>query len=276
MNNILIYAGPGVAKSSLTHAYNMFQQIADSSYKVITADHETINSDHWRHITSLLVMPGGADSSYMDKLKVAGNKNILTYVEQGGKYLGLCAGAYYAADRIEFLKGDKSCEIIAKRDLKFYPGLIAGPLYFKRDVKHPSIYTCARAVEITWQGNETAACTQNLYYNGGGSFVDAPEFANVQVLARYATEIEDANSAAIVECTVGNGSAILSGVHFEYNYAHEPSWRNLSDMQPLLSVQEDLKRMDLATHILTRLGIKCRVAPEPEIDLIKSASSRLR
>ena len=48
------------------------------------------------------VMPGGAATPFLQKLKVQGNEKIRDYVYQGGHYLGICAGAYYACSKVEF------------------------------------------------------------------------------------------------------------------------------------------------------------------------------
>ena len=55
------------------------------------------------------VMPGGADRPYCAALNGEGNRRIRAFVEAGGAYLGLCAGAYYASQRVEFELGSR-CE----------------------------------------------------------------------------------------------------------------------------------------------------------------------
>jgi biotin--protein ligase len=67
------------------------------------------------------------------------------------------------------------------------------------------------------------------YYNGGGVFVDAGTLSSrgVEVLAKFADPLEvDAGQgnvkAAIVHCSVGQGAAILTGPHPEYDKDHVP------------------------------------------------------
>jgi biotin---protein ligase len=56
-----------------------------------------------------------------------------------------------------------------------------------------------------------------VYCNGGGIFVDADKFENVQVLARFEDPVKvEGGNAAAVYCKVGNGAAVLTGVHPEY------------------------------------------------------------
>lgn len=44
----------------------------------------------------VLVIPGGMAPRHHEHLKIAGRKQILQFVEQGGGYIGFCAGAYLA------------------------------------------------------------------------------------------------------------------------------------------------------------------------------------
>jgi biotin--protein ligase len=71
---------------------------------------------------TLLAIGGGYDLGYIRALKTDGLHNIKTYVERGGSYLGICAGAYLVCRRIEFDKGGK-LEICQPRDLGFFPGM---------------------------------------------------------------------------------------------------------------------------------------------------------
>lgn len=50
------------------------------------------------------------------------------YVEGGGSYLGLCAGAYYGCSSVEFEPGS-SMEVSGDRELAFFPGAAIGAAY---------------------------------------------------------------------------------------------------------------------------------------------------
>jgi glutamine amidotransferase-like uncharacterized protein len=88
-----------------------------------------------------------------------------------------------------------------------------------------------------------------VYFNGGCRFVG--EDANCKVLARY-QDIED-QPAAIIECKVGQGKAILSGVHPEYS-----GWDLCSQDAHLISLLPSLvlaekQRRFLFQSLLSRL-----------------------
>lgn len=143
----------------------------------------------------LLVMPGGADLYYCEKLNGTGNKNIRAYVEQGGNYLGICAGAYYAAREIDWNNGD----IAGPRELGFFDGKATGPIYeFLED----------QNFNKSWQNIVNITIDSEIYpalYYGGPSF-------DGNGIATYAN-----GQAAIIKAVKGKGTVILSSPHIEYS-----------------------------------------------------------
>lgn len=161
-----------------------------------------------RNQIHLLIMPGGADLYYCEKLNGQGNQNIRTYVESGGNYLGICAGAYYGCREIEWGKNTNQ-EIIGPRELNFIDCLAVGPVNeFIRN--HNIDHSWKNAVQL-----ETDTDTFLCYYNGGSIFTDVEKDAHI--LAKY-SELEG-RPAAIIEKKVGNGHIILSSPHIEYSAA---------------------------------------------------------
>lgn len=75
---------------------------------------------------ALLVMPGGADLPYTRDLAGDGVASIRGFIESGGSYLGLCAGAYYATARVDFEPGHPSLSVAGRRDLALFPGAALG------------------------------------------------------------------------------------------------------------------------------------------------------
>jgi glutamine amidotransferase-like uncharacterized protein len=167
----------------------------------------------------LFVMPGGADLYYCEKLNGAGNAAIRQWVKQGGTYLGICAGAYYACASIGWACGTKQ-EISGKRELAFFPGHATGPVYeFIED--QDAGKSCLSAPTLHWDDGQTTH-TSNVCYEAGPVFhspslLSPPSVAqsgdnNIKILAHY-TDLPDA--PAIVECAVGKGRAILCSPHIE-------------------------------------------------------------
>lgn len=262
-HNILVYAGPGTCAISVKDSINTIKKLVNQSYEVIPIGPNSIHDPSWQKYTNLLVMPGGAAGFYMKYLSGIGNYNIKKYVEQGGKYLGICAGAYYAADRVEFAKGDAEFEVIADRELKFYPGLSSGPMYSGFGHRNARLYDGVRATKIICNDPFLLKNTQTFraFYNGGGSFPLAENFSNVKVLAHYCSDFLDNNSpgpAAIVECVVGEGRAILSGVHLEWDPLTQYKQTKMKNVQLELQAENE-NRLDLMHEILNKFGLFCRM-----------------
>lgn len=197
---VLIYSGPGACRDSILHLMDLFSSFAFPARLIQTRE---VIEGRWMEEADLFVMPGGADLPYCRALNGQGNRNLAVFVEGGGSYLGICAGSYYAGRRVEFAKGT-DLEVIGDRELSFFPGTVRGPTFPPFQYASP---IGRRAVALSFE--KTPVC----FYHGGGSFRLASEHQNVQILAHY----RDASEAAIVRCSVGKGTALLSGVHFEYN-----------------------------------------------------------
>jgi len=204
--NVLIYNGEGVSPISLKKTASMFKSW-NPSLQVTFATPHTLYSTHWLSSTYAIVFPGGRDIPYHNALQGKANDNIRKFVQDGGLYIGICAGGYYGSAQIEFEKGHKN-EVIAERELKFFPGKAIGTLFNPGSYKYDSEEAACDA-NISFQEEK-----YSIYYNGGCYFDQPHLYDKVTELAHYDDQLE--KPAAIIECQVGKGRAILSGVHIEY------------------------------------------------------------
>ncbi|KAI9344715.1 biotin-protein ligase [Pilaira anomala] len=241
--NVLIYNGNGTSANSVKQAYTTLKGILGHAYDVMKVDAVTLKTSPWEETCSLLVIPGGRDLPYCQDLNGQGNTKIKNYVKAGGHYLGFCAGGYYGSKEIEFKMEQQ--EIIGSRELGFFPGVCRGTMY-------PGfVYNSekgARAVMIETHEKKKF----KVYYNGGGYFVDAAKFDHVQVVCKYNEEF-----AAGVECQVGKGSALLFGVHPEYNV----NLVDLSENEDEQTIRKELNGslsdcQDFLSQGLSRMGLK--------------------
>lgn len=198
-------------------------------------------------------MPGGADIPYCQSLNGKGNQQIQTFVQKGGAYLGLCAGAYYGSKTVEFAVGTP-LEVVENRELAFFPDIAEGPTLAPYDYQSNA---GAAVAHLQWKGPHSSFSKNQVftsYYNGGCHFVNADTLPHVTILANYLTT--SLPKAAIIEITVGKGCVILSGVHFEY------AVELLDALDPyLLPIKKELTlknqdRLALMAHLLERLGIE--------------------
>lgn len=164
---------------------------------------DDVKRGKWREKADLFIMPGGRDIPYDRALRGKGNQQIREFVESGGKYLGICAGAYYGAAKVEFELGT-DLEVNEERELAFYPGKAVGTLF-------PGfVYGTERGAHLVEVRTKTG--TETFYYNGGCGFPAVENFPVVEVLGRIA----GTGIAAIIRRKVGRGFAVLSGVHVEF------------------------------------------------------------
>ncbi|KAK9825704.1 hypothetical protein WJX81_008129 [Elliptochloris bilobata] len=103
----MVYAGDGAGSRSVLSAVESLRAALPLDAQVEAFREEDLLSGDWADDCALLVMPGGADLPFCRRLNGAGNALIRGYVERGGSYLGLCAGAYYACRRVEFEIGTR-------------------------------------------------------------------------------------------------------------------------------------------------------------------------
>lgn len=243
MSNVLIYSGPGVSASALSHTLRSLRSLLPS-YDVQCINAQSLAVDPWIQSTSLLVIPGGRDLPYVEQLSQThklpnistssrADARIRQYIEEyGGCFVGICAGAYYASSTCEFERGDPVMQVVGDRPaLQFYPGTCSGTAYpgfvYESDQG-------ARLIDVSMEGQNEGEKQWTTYYNGGGAFINAEQFKEqgVEILGRYVSDKNASNAssniqqhklkpeyegqAAIVYCKKGNGQAILYGTHPEF------------------------------------------------------------
>lgn len=207
--HVLVYLDEGVGPHAFRQLFSSLrEELSPSLFTVKPVDHHYLIHAEWEEQTALLAIPGGRDVYYHKYLKGRGNQRIASYVSNGGRYLGLCAGGYYGSASIEFEKGGE-LEVCAPRELAFYPGQAVGPAYGLGLFSYES-EKGARTALLDWEKGKS-----HVYFNGGCYF-EKPEahYPSIEVLARY-RDIPGTPAAA-VNCSVGKGKAILCGFHPEF------------------------------------------------------------
>jgi len=217
VQRIAVYDGPGVGSTFPLDCHRLTsEQLIDTP---------------WDQTIDLLIMPGGRDKPYHSVLSGKGNARIRSFVENGGTYLGICAGAYYGCQTVEFDR-NFPLEVCEERELEFFQGTAIGPAYGKGTFDYGSLRG-ARAARL-----QTDLGILHAYHNGGCYFTG--DFSQVRILARYLDL--PGHPPAILECPVGQGKAILSGVHLETSAlslnSEDPF---LIAILPLLKQSEELR-----------------------------------
>ena len=213
MKKIMVYIDDGAGLNSIGSVINYFGR-QEGEYSITAVNANSLK--HGELDGDILVMPGGADLPYVHDLNGIGNANIRKFVENGGKYLGICAGSYYGASYVSFSPENPEYEVKGPRELKFFQGSAIGPLFpnfeynSNRGVSFPTIIWKQTLEEFP------------IMFNGGGYFLpfkfDSSHHllnhfhkTDYEILASYL------NSNGEEFSIIGKGLAVLSGGHFEFD-----------------------------------------------------------
>jgi biotin--protein ligase len=117
-HQVLVYSGPGVSPLSLSYTLLTLSLLLTPHYTVQPVTPDVLSKQPWEQACALLVIPGGRDLPYVEELttKTRVTKRIREYVSEGGRYLGICAGAYFGAEEVRFDVGG-GLEVAGSRDL---------------------------------------------------------------------------------------------------------------------------------------------------------------
>jgi len=150
----------------------------------------------------MFVMPGGASRYMAAKLNGAGNAAIKNYVAGGGRYLGICGGAYYACTHTIWAKGTPH-ELDIVNELAFFKGDAVGPaLGTATNMNTGDI----RIVQLD---------KGPAVYWAGAQFVPYAD-ADYKTLARFC-ELTN-NNAAVIEGSYESGKYLLMSPHLEIDH----------------------------------------------------------
>ena len=138
--------------------------------------------DRFFDSVDMVVVPGGfGDASSFDRLFKANQNSVKQFVAQGGKYLGICMGAYWA--------GSYYLDLLDSVDAEQY---ITRP---NTDTRRPH----AKDINIVWQGHPN----RMFFYDGCALVGDASKF---DTIATYA----NGDAMAVIQDNIG-----LIGCHPE-------------------------------------------------------------
>jgi len=213
--NWFIYNGEGVAENARDRLRRLLESLGQ---KVQTITAKEVEEGSWRKEAQVFVIPGGQSRIFGHHLQGKANDNLRAFVADGGNYLGICGGAYYASRLSQFnfsslyAQEHKECTESAikekstpiEREMFFFHGQSSGPFTSDDDV----LLAVQEAANLPF---DKFVCP----IRGGGLLsedqVVPKPCSKAQVLARFPT-----GDAAIVSGSYGHGLYLLSGPHVEF------------------------------------------------------------
>lgn len=209
--DVAIYSDKGVWSQGIIALENFLEWKGLTHQRILSDD---INNGILLDNFKVVIFPGGFAYDYKVDLNAKGEKNIKAFVNAGGGYLGICAGAFLATSTVIWEGRTYNYPI------ELFQGTATGAI---SEIKPWDGYTMT---SITLNKNNSINKLQNgkfnvLYY--GGPYFEAT--AN-QPIDTIATWDEYNNKLAIIGFKYGAGNVILSGPHPE---VEENSLRDGSD-----------------------------------------------
>ncbi|CCH61760.1 hypothetical protein TBLA_0F02180 [Henningerozyma blattae CBS 6284] len=281
--NVLVYNGDGTTPGSVKHTVETLRHFLEPYYAVSTVNAKILKMEPWTSKAAAIVFPGGADLPYVADCDPVISV-IKRFVENGGVYIGFCAGGYFGTSRVEFAQGDPSMEITGPRKLKFFPGIGRGPAYSGFQYNSEKN---AKAIILKVSDGSSF----KTYFNGGPLFVDAETYDNVEILATFpeptdvngfSTSDKRTDAAAVVLSTVGKGKALLVGAHPEFIPRLLKKSKNVDFPPKLLKTLEEheTSRLNFMKYIISKAGLHCNnsvlSASNPNLTPILVSSLPLR
>ncbi len=214
---IAVYAEKPAAVSALMD--NLRQSFNEQAFIIrkVTAE-DIIHGRALTENTHAFFLPGTTrdDSSYREALGHKGMENIKTYVQNGGIYVGICAGAYLAAEQF-FYNGRAANDTHEVKPLGFFKGTAYGPLPdYSKAGQQPDNPWANHAVVRLHFNNAAEDCEIGIL--GAACYAQGPwldlsddaEETGHKIIACYADV--QGNPIAIASRRFGAGKAIFCGV----------------------------------------------------------------
>ncbi len=197
--DIAIYADRGTWDESVQAAKKMFEWM---NYTVETISAQQI--DNGLAIFRILCIPGGNMYDYAQDISSEGKENIRSFVHNGGGYIGICGGAYFASEKV-YWQGSR----LPMTPLRLLSGTATGPI--SEIMTYPNYTMCK--VNFMNAEHPITKCGRNfewvLYYWGPALIPNRN--ANVTVLGNY----DKGNQTAMLAFEYGYGKGFLIGTHPE-------------------------------------------------------------
>ncbi len=168
---------------------------------------DIINND--LSIFNIITFTGGSGSKQSISLGKEGLIKIKKYIEGGGKYLGICAGAYLATTGFDWSLGVINVETVSQIEWERGKGLVKVTMTNEGIELLPSFPSC---FEIEYANGPILKKTN----------VDS--LGDYTILAFYSSEISQngvtlgvmENTPALLMGSYGEGKVFIIGPHFEY------------------------------------------------------------
>lgn len=197
--DIALYSDKSAWDKSVTALENMYKHMDKTVIKV-NADY--INSNSLQNF-KIICFPGEDMYQYSQDITNEGKEKIRTFVKNGGGYIGICGGAYFAAETIIW-QGNH----LPMTSLALFKGSAEGTI--DDIVPYPKMDMCmVNITDTLHEITQDISSPQWILYYWGPVLI--PETVEVTVLGKYNT----VDQPAILAFEYGSGKVFITGTHPE-------------------------------------------------------------
>ena len=200
-----IYTGSGTWQPSII-AFEKFLEWKNLSWEEISA--WDINHYDLYPLYKGIFFPGGWAYNYKKSIHDTGNQNIRDFIANGGAYIGMSAGAYYACDNVRWEGTDYPYY------LNLFHGDCVGPI--DEIAPWPNYIMITMSINQAHEANVYEPATEDVLYYGEPYFISY-QGQEMQTFASWnipANPIAD-KQPGIIGFNYGQGRVLLVGPHPE-------------------------------------------------------------
>jgi glutamine amidotransferase-like uncharacterized protein len=213
--NIALYHGDASSSTSSRTALQSMFSWMNASVDILYAS--DINEGDLANY-DMIAIPGGWAGTYNVDLAGKGITEIRSFVEDGGAFFGVCAGAYFACDKLRWESG------FLEYQLDLYAGYGVGPIeeiadWPNYDMAEIAINQTSPLIDLTGEPANHSV----MYY--GGPWFEITDQEGIHTLATYTAN----NRSAMIAFEYEEGRVFLSGPHPEWEEDSDrdgSSWEN--------------------------------------------------
>lgn len=207
--DFVLYDGQGSWAEGLVNEKNLLN---DMGLTWITVSQDYINTTELYPYFKAIWMPGGWAGDYKNVINSQGEENIKKLIEDGGLYVGSCAGGYYASDSTIWEN------IHYDNPLNFYDGYAVGPL--DELASWPSYTYTDIDINNEFEPLADLPDTMAMLYYGGAYYQPMDQLSSdAQVVARYG---HNGEIMALLN-PYGEGLYFITGCHPEVKRVSQPN-----------------------------------------------------
>ena len=200
-----IYSGSGTWEPSKT-AFKNFLEWKGLTWEEVNKN--VINEGRLTGNYRGLFMPGGWAGDYNRDIKASGDQHIRNFISQGGAYIGMSAGAYYACD-VTIWEGD-----VLDYPSNIFNGDCVGPI--ENIAPWPEYTMTTMDINLGHEAMTYEPAQRDVLYYGEPYFVAHPG-QEMQTFASWKVPSDPAadGKPGIVGFNYGSGRVLLVGPHPE-------------------------------------------------------------